>query len=52
MLLSRYLVIGSLLGYILTGDGRYEDYYARFKSIFPIREGTPVYHIPGNHDVG
>ena len=31
---------------------RYEDYYARFKSIFALRAGTPVHYIPGNHDVG
>ncbi|EKM54583.1 uncharacterized protein PHACADRAFT_185493 [Phanerochaete carnosa HHB-10118-sp] len=33
-------------------DAEYQGYYARFKSIFSIKNSTPVYYIPGNHDVG
>ncbi|KIP11652.1 hypothetical protein PHLGIDRAFT_83335, partial [Phlebiopsis gigantea 11061_1 CR5-6] len=33
-------------------DAEYEDYHARFKSIFALHDDTPVHYIPGNHDVG
>lgn len=31
---------------------RYQTYVNRFKSIFQLPEGTPMYHVPGNHDLG
>jgi hypothetical protein len=31
---------------------RYQEYVARFHSIFSAPPSLPVYYIPGNHDVG
>ncbi|KAJ9120458.1 hypothetical protein QFC24_005130 [Naganishia onofrii] len=31
---------------------RYQTYTNRFKSIFRLPEGTPMYYVPGNHDLG
>jgi hypothetical protein len=31
---------------------RYQEYAERFHSIFSAPPSLPVYHIPGNHDVG
>jgi hypothetical protein len=31
---------------------RYERYFRRFKSIFPLDTSIPQYFIPGNHDTG
>ncbi|KAJ9094962.1 hypothetical protein QFC21_005754 [Naganishia friedmannii] len=31
---------------------RYQTYTNRFKSIFQLPEGTPMYYVPGNHDLG
>ncbi|KAI5123642.1 hypothetical protein M0805_001675 [Coniferiporia weirii] len=39
-------------GRLAYADEEYQDYYKRFKSIFPTDPSTEVYYIPGNHDVG
>jgi 3',5'-cyclic AMP phosphodiesterase CpdA len=31
---------------------RYQSYLARFKSIFSLSDATPIYYVPGNHDLG
>ncbi|TFK94574.1 Metallo-dependent phosphatase [Polyporus arcularius HHB13444] len=33
-------------------DGEYEAYFRRFKDIFAADKDTPVYYLPGNHDIG
>lgn len=33
-------------------SARYEAYYRRFKDIFAADKDTPVYYLPGNHDIG
>ncbi|KAF8532545.1 Metallo-dependent phosphatase-like protein [Gautieria morchelliformis] len=32
-------------------ESAYDRYYARFRSIFQLDSSTPVYYLPGNHDV-
>jgi len=31
---------------------RYESLFERFLGIFKFKHKIPVYHIPGNHDIG
>lgn len=30
---------------------RYEEYYDLYASIFTLPSDTPIYHVPGNHDI-
>lgn len=43
--LSRVLILSSPMN-------RYEALFERFRSIFKMKNDIPVYHIPGNHDIG
>ncbi|KAJ9111074.1 hypothetical protein QFC19_001272 [Naganishia cerealis] len=38
--------------FLISAHYRYQTYVNRFKSIFQLPEGIPMYYVPGNHDLG
>ncbi|KAK4686702.1 ethanolamine phosphate phosphodiesterase, partial [Tremellales sp. Uapishka_1] len=47
------IVLGDMLdwGRGVMSDQEYEEYYSLFHSIFSLPSSTPMYFVPGNHDI-